>query len=486
MSTPSTPVPPADGPDQTAGAGAPVPPATAPAAEAPLPPAQAPAQPPAPPAPLPPPEAPAEAPAPYTAQAAAQPPAEHPAQPPAPQAQPAPPTAPAATPVYTAQAAAQPSAEHPAQPPAQPAQPAQADGPAYAAQAAKVPAQPPAPQAQPATAPAGAAAPYAAAPAAQATAPYAAAPAAQATAPYAAAPAAQAAAPYAPATAQAYGVPAQAGPVTPAAQPPAYTSPIPVRATHLGHAIGSEWTKIWSVRSTVWTLVVMFVVTVGIATLVALAVSSSDEQSMEPTAPGFIGILLGHIAILTFGVLVMSTEYTTGMIRTTLTASPQRGRLLVAKSLVFAVITFVATAAALGLSFVLSQAIVGDTFASARMPDDAWVDAILGVSLYVTLLGLLGVAMATLLRSSAGSITMMLGVVLLPTIGGSFLYISENLHDLADKVQDFSAIGAMSSLSMSYGGDEFNYSGWPQTALLAAVTLTALIGAYARLSSSDA
>lgn len=293
-------------------------------------------------------------------------------------------------------------------------------------------------------------------------------------------------APGAPAPAQAQAQ-APAPPQAAAQAGPGYASPMPVRAAHLGHAIASEWTKIRTVRSTVWTLVTMFAVTVGVATLVAVAVSSSDEQGMEPPAPGFIGILLGHIAVLTFGVLVMSTEYTTGMIRTTLTASPQRGRLLVAKCLVFSVIAFTATAAALGLSFVLSQGIIGETLASRAMPDDAWVDAILGVSLYVTLLGLLGVAMGALLRSSAGAITMMLGVVLLPTIGGSFLYISENLHDLADRVQDFSAIGAMSSLSLSYNNPaEFAYSGWPQTGLLAAVTLAALIGAYARLSGSDA
>jgi ABC-2 type transport system permease protein len=155
-------------------------------------------------------------------------------------------------------------------------------------------------------------------------------------------------------------------------------------------------------------------------------------------------------------------------------------------AVVFSAVSCGGVGAAVGLSFVLSQAIIGETVASQRMPGDAWVDAVLGVALYVTLLGLLGLAMGALLRSSAGAITMMLGVVLLPTVGGTFLYISENLHDLADRVQDFSAIGAMSSLSLSYGSEDFAYSGWPQTALLAVVVGAALVGAYVRLTGSDA
>nr|WP_146057122.1 MULTISPECIES: ABC transporter permease subunit [unclassified Streptomyces] len=264
-----------------------------------------------------------------------------------------------------------------------------------------------------------------------------------------------------------------------------YRSPIPVRRTHLGQAIVAEWTKIRSVRSTVWTLVATLAVTVGIAAFVAAAVAAADEQGMPPTVPGLIGIILGHIALLTFGVLVTSTEYTTGMIRTTLTAAPRRGRLLLAKTLVFSVICFATVAAALGLAKVLTEGIVGETEASAEVTAGAWTDAILGVALYVTLLGLLALAMGALLRSSAGAITVMLGFVLLPTIAAPFMSLAESMRDLADLVAEFSAIGGLSALSTGYSAS-LEYDGWPQTAFLAVVTAAALAGAYARLTSSDA
>ncbi|NJP68989.1 ABC transporter permease, partial [Streptomyces spiramenti] len=274
--------------------------------------------------------------------------------------------------------------------------------------------------------------------------------------------------------------------------PPDTTAPGPaapagdeVPPAHLGHALLAEWTKIRSVRSTMWTLLVMMVVTVGIGTAVAGVVSMTDEQGFDPPIAGFIGILLGHIAIVTFGVLVTSTEYTTGMIRTSLVASPRRGRLLVAKAVIFSAISFVAVSVALGVTLALSAALLGDTEAARAMPGEAWTTPVLGVALYVTLLGLLGLAMGSLLRSSAGAITVMLGVVLLPTIAAPFLYLSESMRDLAQHIDAYSAIGGMSSLSVSYTGD-FDHSGWPQTALLAAVVAAALVGAWARLRTTDA
>lgn len=258
-----------------------------------------------------------------------------------------------------------------------------------------------------------------------------------------------------------------------------------VPPAHLGNALLAEWTKIRSVRSTIWTLLVMVVVTVGTGTGVAAIISATSEQGFDPPIAGFIGILLGHIAIVTFGVLVTSTEYTTGMIRTSLVASPRRGRLLAAKCVIFSVISFAAVAVALGLTLALSTAFLSDTEAAREMPGDAWLTSVLGVALYVTLLGLLGLAMGSLLRSSAGAITVMLGIVLLPTIAAPFLYISESMRDVAEQIDAFSAIGAMSSLSVSYTGD-VDHSGWPQTAVLAAVVAAALLGAWARLRSADA
>ena len=88
-------------------------------------------------------------------------------------------------------------------------------------------------------------------------------------------------------------------------------------------------------RSTVWTLGVMLLLVVGINLLVLIPLHSSDDTSVPVLAPGLFGLMLGQLAILTLGVLVITSEYGTGMIRTTFTACPQRSRVLTAKAIVF-------------------------------------------------------------------------------------------------------------------------------------------------------
>ena len=116
----------------------------------------------------------------------------------------------------------------------------------------------------------------------------------------------------------------QPAPAWQAAPGTTYTSPIPVVRTHLGHALASEWTKIRSVRSTMWTLGVFVLLVVGIGFLVAVQTSDVDYEDVPYTIPAFFGLVLGQICLITLGVLVVSSEYGTGMIRTTFTASPQR------------------------------------------------------------------------------------------------------------------------------------------------------------------
>ncbi|WP_165986120.1 ABC transporter permease subunit [Streptomyces sp. YIM 98790] len=264
-----------------------------------------------------------------------------------------------------------------------------------------------------------------------------------------------------------------------------YASPIPVQRTHLGHALASEWTKIRSVRSTIWTLVIMFLVTIGLSLIINAAVSSADDDTMPPLFPGFLGILFGQIAVLTFGVLVASTEYTSGMIRTTLTASPRRSRILTAKATVFALISFTAVAATLGLSLLITLGIQGEGQAVDEMPGDAWLAGVLGASLYVTLLGLFGLALGTLLRSSAGAITLMVGLILVPPIAASLLGIAESLRDFAEKLAEYSAPATLAALSWGYSESDLS-NGWPQVGVAGGLAAAALIGAYIRLNSSDA
>jgi ABC-type transport system involved in multi-copper enzyme maturation permease subunit len=271
-------------------------------------------------------------------------------------------------------------------------------------------------------------------------------------------------------------------PQPPVTQQPApgssYTSPIPVVRTHLGHAIASEWTKIRSVRSTMWTLGIFLLLVVGIGFLVALQTADQDFQGVPFTVPAFFGLVLGQICLITLGVLVVSSEYGTGMIRTTFTASPQRYRVLAAKLLIFFVVAFTVSAFAIGVVGLFTESLNGDASATGN----EWGHTVLKGALYVSLLGVLALAVGSMLRHSAGAITTMLGVVLVPAILPAFLMLSESMRQIGEKMMEYNA---PNSLARVFGLDNEGGGGNAQLGLLAGVTAAAIVGAFVLLERRD-
>ncbi|MFJ4843847.1 MULTISPECIES: ABC transporter permease [unclassified Streptomyces] len=280
---------------------------------------------------------------------------------------------------------------------------------------------------------------------------------------------------------------------------PQFSSAIPVQKTHLGHALASEWTKIRTVRSTLWTLGMLLVLILGINLLVVGA-SSHDYVTDPVLAFGLFGVLLGQLCVITLGVLVISSEYGTGMIRTTFTAGPQRGRILAAKAIVFFALSFTVTTVACTLTALMNNAAFGgrpandeDAFYShsrlvvehglTTASGSQWLGATVGVGLYVALLGLLSLAVGTLLRHSAGAITTMMGVVLLPLIVAIFM--PDSLHALQDKLIEYSSPNAIASLYQMPMLENGSADGVRQLIVLAIVTAVALGGAYAVLAKRD-
>lgn len=260
-----------------------------------------------------------------------------------------------------------------------------------------------------------------------------------------------------------------------------YVSPIPVRRATLGDALASEWTKIRSVRSTVWTLGVMIVLVLGIGVLSTVAVGSSGADLGETPvlSLGFFGVLLGAIPVITLGVMTVASEYGTGMMRTTLTACPSRSRVLAAKSVVFFVLAFAIT--------LVTTAIVGalQTSMLDGVPPTGgdWLRATVGVSLYIATLGLLSLAVGSLIRHSAGAITIMIGVVLLPLVLAIFMF-SESLRDLQQALFEYSIpnqIGVLYDSAVTESGP----AGWDPLWIMLGVTAAALAGAFASLSTRD-
>ncbi|MET9382890.1 ABC transporter permease subunit [Streptomyces sp. NPDC002928] len=269
---------------------------------------------------------------------------------------------------------------------------------------------------------------------------------------------------------------AAAAPNWQAAPGTSYTSPIPVTATHLGHALSSEWTKIKSVRSTMWTLGTFLLLVIGIGFLVAAQTTNADFGDVPYTIPAFFGLMLGQICLITLGVLVVSSEYGTGMIRTTFTASPQRHRVLAAKLIIFFAVAFVVSAFSIGLVGLITSGMHGG---SSAVP---WGGTVLMSALYVSLLGVLALAVGSMLRHSAGAITTMLGVVLVPAIMPAFLMMSQSMRTIGEKMQEYNAPNALAKI---FRLDSESGHGGAQLGLLAGVTAAAIVGAFVLLERRD-
>ncbi|MGW0855646.1 ABC transporter permease subunit [Streptomyces sp. NPDC002690] len=281
--------------------------------------------------------------------------------------------------------------------------------------------------------------------------------------------------------------PAFHGPAVPGGGPRLsdYVSPIPVRPATFGDAVVSEWTKIRSVRSTMWTLGTMVALLLGIGLLVALGVNAAsdpgiDEGDREVLSLGFFGVLLGSICVITLGVLTIASEFGTGMIRTTLTACPSRSRVLAAKAFVFFLLVFVLTTVTAAVVAMLQTAILGGS-SSASGAD--WTRATVGVGLYTALLGLLSLGIGTIVRHSAGAITIMIGVVLLPLVLALFMAVDQlnRLRELLFEYSVPSQIAALYDSSITESGP----SGWDPVAIMFLLSAAVLVVANLALNRRD-
>ncbi|MFI7323245.1 ABC transporter permease [Streptomyces rubiginosohelvolus] len=261
-----------------------------------------------------------------------------------------------------------------------------------------------------------------------------------------------------------------------------YESPIPIRPATLGDAIASEWTKLRSVRATVWTLGVMvaLMLTIGVGTALLLAVNDTNLAGEPALALGLFGVLLGSLCVITLGVLSIGSEYSTGMIRTTLTACPSRARVLAAKAIVFFSLTFVVTTVTAAVTAVFQTVILSGTVAASG---GAWALATVGVGLYIAGLGLLSLGIGAIVRHTAGAITVMIGVVLLPLVLAPFMF-ADALRGLQRFLIEYSIPNQLSAL---YGTTMTNSgpSAWEPLLVMLGLVAVALGGAVALLNRRD-
>ncbi len=186
----------------------------------------------------------------------------------------------------------------------------------------------------------------------------------------------------------------------------------------------SEWTKLRSVRSTTWSLVVTAVLVIGIGILATATEAArwSHETvlrrlTFDPTSLSLTGLLLGQLAIGVLGILVMTAEYGSGTIRATFAAIPNRLLVLVAKTAVYAVVALVVSEALAFAAFAIGQLILTGSTPHAVLGQPGVLRAVAGGGLYLAVLGLLALGIATIVRHTAGAISAFVGVLfILPLI----------------------------------------------------------------------
>ena len=208
------------------------------------------------------------------------------------------------------------------------------------------------------------------------------------------------------------------------------TRPVPAaghprpEGTALSNVLASEWTKIRSVRSTYWTLLGAAVTTIGLSAIICAVVvaqwdtmTAQDKTGFNAASLSLTGGILAQVAIAVLGVLVITSEYGSGMIRTTFAAVPQRLTVLAAKASVFAVMTLVVTTATCLIAFFIGQAILSAENLGVGLGSPGVLRTVLGTGMYLCVLGLLALGIGTIIRKTAGAITAMFAVIfVLPII----------------------------------------------------------------------
>jgi ABC-type transport system involved in multi-copper enzyme maturation permease subunit len=199
---------------------------------------------------------------------------------------------------------------------------------------------------------------------------------------------------------------------------------------NLAGTLRSEFTKIRSVRSTYWTMIVLFIVAVGIGALVTYLTAShwnqaslSQRATFNPTSNSLVGLYFGQFVIVVLGALTMTAEYSTGMIRTSLTAMPRRGVFYLAKALVFTAVALVIGEITSFVAFFVGQALLGvaPVHVSTTLSAPHVLRAVIGGGLFIAACGLFAFGIGTLVRHTAAAISITIGALFVVPIIVNFL-----------------------------------------------------------------
>jgi ABC-2 type transport system permease protein len=194
---------------------------------------------------------------------------------------------------------------------------------------------------------------------------------------------------------------------------------VPSLAVRALDLLASEWTKFRSVRSTYWSLLVAVVTPIAVSALVAFAFAhqpASAGPPPDPLLPEVLSLEYAVIAVSVMGVLAFSTEYSTGLIRTTFAATPRRRAVLAAKAVVLGTVTLAAGELVAFVSFFLVQAVLAGHHQGVSLSRPGVPGAVLAAGLLLCVCALLGLALGAIIRHTAGGIAATIAVIVLPGI----------------------------------------------------------------------
>lgn len=240
------------------------------------------------------------------------------------------------------------------------------------------------------------------------------------------------------------GSPATASATAAAQAPRPSTLGVFFAATH------AEWTKVRTVRSTFWVLGLAVLATVAVGPLfTAILVNRWDDRSpaeiatFDPLLYTFAGLDLAQLAIGVLGVLVMTSEYSSGQIGTSLTAVPQRRLVLLAKLTMVGVLVTVISLLSCLAAFLIAQAVLAPVGADVSLADDGALRAVLGSAGRLVLVAAIALGLGALLRSTAGAITAL--VITMTIVPALVLLLPAPWNDNVGKYLPNAAAAAMSA-----------------------------------------
>lgn len=238
--------------------------------------------------------------------------------------------------------------------------------------------------------------------------------------------------------------------------------------------VRSEWSKLWTVPGIAWLLLAAVVGTSGLGALAAAACSPTECAGGDPTRTSLTGLHIGQCVVAILAVLTIGGEYATGMMRVTLAALPHRPAVLTAKAAVLATVVLPAAAVAVPVSL-----LAGD---GPSMTDGPVLRAAVGSVLYLLLVALLALGVATVVRNPAAAIGCVLGLLyLFPIVAATMAD-----EDWQRRLQKIGPMSAGQSIQATTGLDALPIGPWAGLGVVALWAAGALLAAALALHARDA